>query len=100
VLGDFHLLDLFAEGGTVSDTVFAGHANLLRALGHVVEFLLIELLGWVVKVSAGQSVVVLLKSERCWSLRVNRQTKEVSLCVLVCVRRVRLGLCLALVSSH
>lgn len=30
MLGDFHLLDLFSEGCTVSSTVLAGHADLCR----------------------------------------------------------------------
>lgn len=36
VLGDFHLLDLFSERGTVSSTVLAGNTDLLRALRHLV----------------------------------------------------------------
>lgn len=36
VLRDFHLLDLFTERGTVSDTVFTGHSDLLCALRHLV----------------------------------------------------------------
>lgn len=35
VLGDFHLLDLLSEGGTVSGTVFTGHADLLGSLRHL-----------------------------------------------------------------
>jgi hypothetical protein len=33
VLRDFHLLDGFAEGGTVTGPVLAHDADLLRALG-------------------------------------------------------------------
>jgi len=32
VLGDFHLLDLFSEGGTITSTVFTGHTDLCAAV--------------------------------------------------------------------
>lgn len=32
MLGDFHLLDLFSEGGTVASAIFAGHADLCGLL--------------------------------------------------------------------
>jgi len=35
VLGDFHLLDLFSEGGTVSCTVLSGNTDLLSSLRHL-----------------------------------------------------------------
>merc|ERR1719158_40141 len=35
VLRNLHLLDLLTQGGTVASTVLAGHADLLRALGHL-----------------------------------------------------------------
>lgn len=35
MLGDFHLLDLFSEGGTVASAIFAGHADLC---GLLIEF--------------------------------------------------------------
>jgi len=37
VLGDFHLLDLFSEGCTITSAVLAGHADLLCALRHFEE---------------------------------------------------------------
>lgn len=36
VLGDFHLLDLLTERGTITGSVLAGDADLLGALGHFV----------------------------------------------------------------
>lgn len=35
VLGDFHLLDLLSEGGTISGTVFTGDTDLLGSLRHL-----------------------------------------------------------------
>lgn len=32
VLGDFHLLDLFSEGSTITGTVFTGHTDLCAAV--------------------------------------------------------------------
>jgi len=33
VLGDFHLLNHFTEGGTITGTIFPGDSNLLGAFG-------------------------------------------------------------------
>ena len=38
VLGDFHLLDGFSEGGTIASTILADNTELLSALGHVCSF--------------------------------------------------------------
>lgn len=37
VLGDFHLLHLLTQGGTVSGTIFTRDTDLLSALGHLVS---------------------------------------------------------------
>ena len=71
-------------------------ADLLCALGHLVRFLLMELLGLLVRVFVGQSVVALLRPEWYRNPRVNRRL-ESRLCGVV---GVELGHCLALVSSH
>jgi hypothetical protein len=36
VLADLHLLHLLSQRGTVTSTIFTGHADLLGALGHLV----------------------------------------------------------------